>query len=111
MVFSFFAFSHFFLFLHQTKLNVLRFDFAFQYIRFIRNSFFSAIWCPDTDRSIDIAANNDIPSVSHTAFQLISRNDINAVVITGHAAHSALFCMQTQGFIFQHLFLCFSYQE
>lgn len=55
-----------------------------------------AIWCPDTERSIQVAADTDVPSVSHTAYQLISRNDINAVVIAGHSVHNALFSAQTQ---------------
>uniref|UniRef100_A0A8R1TLJ9 Uncharacterized protein n=1 Tax=Onchocerca volvulus TaxID=6282 RepID=A0A8R1TLJ9_ONCVO len=67
-----------------------------QLITEIKRFTLKAIWCPDTDRSIEIAADNDVPSVSHTAFQLISRNDTNAIVITGHAAHNALFCMQAQ---------------
>ncbi|KAK6105088.1 hypothetical protein QQG55_18880 [Brugia pahangi] len=71
-------------------------EYYVQLITEIKRFTLKAIWCPDTERSIDIAANNDVPSVSHTAFQLISRNDINTVVITGHAAHSALFCMQAQ---------------
>uniref|UniRef100_A0A158Q912 ANF_receptor domain-containing protein n=1 Tax=Elaeophora elaphi TaxID=1147741 RepID=A0A158Q912_9BILA len=71
-------------------------EYYVQLITEIKRFTLKAIWCPDTERSIDIAANNDVPSVSHTAFQLISRNDTNAVVITGHAAHNALFCVQAQ---------------
>ncbi|CAG9535755.1 unnamed protein product [Cercopithifilaria johnstoni] len=71
-------------------------EYYVQLITEIKRFILKAIWCPDTERSIETAANNDVPSVSHTAFQLISRNDTNAIVITGHAAHNALFCMQAQ---------------
>uniref|UniRef100_A0A1I8ES14 Uncharacterized protein n=1 Tax=Wuchereria bancrofti TaxID=6293 RepID=A0A1I8ES14_WUCBA len=76
-------------------------EYYVQLITEIKRFTLKAIWCPDTERSIDIAADNDVPSVSHTAFQLISRNDINTVVIAGHAAHSALFCMQAQEATFE----------
>uniref|UniRef100_A0A183V6B9 GFO_IDH_MocA domain-containing protein n=2 Tax=Toxocara canis TaxID=6265 RepID=A0A183V6B9_TOXCA len=55
-----------------------------------------AIWCPDAERSIQLAADNDVPSVSHTAYQLISRADTQTVVIAGHPSHNALFCVQAQ---------------
>ncbi|KAL3997461.1 hypothetical protein ACH3XW_11005 [Acanthocheilonema viteae] len=71
-------------------------EYYVQLITEIKRFVLKAIWCPDTERSIDIAADNDVPSVSHTAFQLISRNDTNTIVIVGHAAHNALFCMQAQ---------------
>uniref|UniRef100_A0A915Q221 Uncharacterized protein n=1 Tax=Setaria digitata TaxID=48799 RepID=A0A915Q221_9BILA len=71
-------------------------EYYVQLITEIKRFTLKAIWCPDTERSIQIAADNDVPSVSHTAFQLISRNDTNTVVIAGHAAHNALFCMQAQ---------------
>lgn len=58
---------------------------------------FLAIWCSDLERSIQLAADNDIPSVSHTAYQLISRTDINTVIITGYPSHNALFYAQAQG--------------
>ncbi|VDM96128.1 unnamed protein product [Thelazia callipaeda] len=71
-------------------------EYYVQLITELKRFSLKAIWCPDTERSIQIAADNDIPSVSHTAFQLISRNDTNTVVIAGHVAHNALFCMQSQ---------------
>uniref|UniRef100_A0A1I7VCM6 ANF_receptor domain-containing protein n=1 Tax=Loa loa TaxID=7209 RepID=A0A1I7VCM6_LOALO len=71
-------------------------EYYVQLITEIKRFSLKAIWCPDTERSIGIAADNDVPSVSHTAFQLISKSDTNAIVIAGHAAHNALFCMQAQ---------------
>ncbi|VDK44004.1 unnamed protein product [Anisakis simplex] len=50
-----------------------------------------AIWCPDAERSIQLAADNDVPSVSHTAYQLISRADTQVVIIA--ASKKSVICI------------------
>lgn len=71
-------------------------EYFVQLIKSIEKFNLKAIWCPNAERSIQLAADNDVPSVSHTAFQLISRADTHTVIITGHPNHSALFCVQAQ---------------
>lgn len=55
-----------------------------------------ALWCPDTEKSIQLAATFDIPSVAHTAYQLICRPDTNTVIVTGHPGHNIIYCLQAQ---------------
>uniref|UniRef100_A0A0N5AR61 AMP-binding domain-containing protein n=1 Tax=Syphacia muris TaxID=451379 RepID=A0A0N5AR61_9BILA len=55
-----------------------------------------ALWCPDTEKSIHLAANFDIPSVSHTAYQLMCRSDTSTVIVAGHPCHNVVYCLQAQ---------------
>uniref|UniRef100_A0A0M3HNV3 GFO_IDH_MocA domain-containing protein n=1 Tax=Ascaris lumbricoides TaxID=6252 RepID=A0A0M3HNV3_ASCLU len=76
--------------------KVERFELKVILIARMLTDVFAAIWCPDAERSIQLAADNDVPSVSHTAYQLISRADTQTVIIAGHPSHNALFCVQAQ---------------
>lgn len=71
-------------------------EYFVQLISSIRRFSLKAIWCPDAERSIQLAADNDVPSISHTAYQLISRIDTQTVIIVGHPGHNAVFCIQAQ---------------
>ncbi|MFH4978747.1 hypothetical protein AB6A40_005456 [Gnathostoma spinigerum] len=72
-------------------------DFIEFFIDIISNSpkfTLKALWCPDTERSIQLAADKDVPSVSHTAFQLISRTDTETIIIAAHPYQADIFCAQ-----------------
>lgn len=57
----------------------------------------SALWCPDTDISIQTAAENDISFVSNKPDEVLMRKDVEMLIITGRPSFHAQLCVKALG--------------